>query len=129
MALRPALRGFCRPQQRGQIARGRRHQDRDGGGCGRQRQRVFGQAQQIAGAGIGAAAQLVRIARIHAHRHALGAQRLDGRFKMRERGIGQAPEIDDIGSGGAQYAGAGHDGLDRAGRGVDDLGKQPHVVT
>ena len=114
--------------ERGLVGRFARDQHRGGGDLVGDPQAVGGQAQQEVGAGAPAAQQLLRIERIHRHHQALGLERADAVFQVREGRRRQAADVDHVGAAGAQLAGAGEHGGDVQARRIDDLGEDPRLV-
>ncbi len=121
-------RRFRRADERSEIAMRFRDQNRRNGKFLRNVQSLFGEAQEIVGAGGSAAFEFGPVGRIDADLMPRRFQRAHALFKMRERRIGQAAEIDDFGALAAHVFGAGQNGLDGQRRGIDDLAENAQVV-
>ena len=101
-----------------------------GGGAGiaRDVERMLGETQQEGGARLGAAPQLVGHGRVDADLEAGGLELAHGILEVRKRRVRQAAEIDHVRAGSPHRHGAGENRIDAQRGGVDDLGKNAHVM-
>ena len=91
-------------------------------------QRLLVEAEQIVGARLASAQQLVRVRGIDARRVAVLLECANRLLEMGKGRVGQAAEIDHIGALVRIILGPLQDLLDGHGRGVDDLGENLDVV-
>ncbi len=124
----PPVRCLGDAQQRREVARLGRNEDRRCGGVGCEIERVLGQAEHEVGSRPRAARELVGRSRVHADAEPGRFQLPDRILEMPERRIRQAAEIDHVGARLPHRASAGQDGIDRERRCIDDLGEDADVV-
>jgi hypothetical protein len=91
-------------------------------------ERIFVKAEQVVGASVPAASEVVRLQGIYADLETLCLQGFDRILEVGERSFRETSEIDDVGAVDAIGLSLTADLIDREPRGIGDLGEYPQAV-